>query len=114
MGRLWGTLALSLAAGVNFPAMACHLALGEPVEERFDYPSGIRQRWLLPYVTRLGWDRDGLAAMWQLVRPRANCHSDMTRDDPGPFLALLPATLSRRRARQSELSPLLLGVGSAE
>ena len=113
-GRLWGTLALSLAAGVNFPAIACRLALGEPVEERFDYPSGIRQRWLLPYVTRLGWDRGGLAAMWQLLRPRANCRSDLARDDPGPFLALLPVTLSLRRAWHSQLSPLSLGVGSAE
>ncbi len=46
--RFWGTLALAIEAGIDFPVMACRMALGEEVEIGQEYRSGIRRR--LPFL----------------------------------------------------------------
>ena len=44
-GRLWGSIALALHAGVDFPVALVSSALGEPVEfEQPEYPVGLRCR----------------------------------------------------------------------
>ena len=47
-GRLWGSLALALHAGVDFPAVLLRCAQGEPVPPPTDYPDGLRCRNVLP------------------------------------------------------------------
>jgi len=45
--KFWGTLALSLSVGMNFPKMAADLALKNKVTEKFDYPENYMYRWSL-------------------------------------------------------------------
>jgi predicted ATP-grasp superfamily ATP-dependent carboligase len=46
-GRFWGSLQLAVDAGVNFPALACELALGHRPQLVPPYKLGVRNRWLL-------------------------------------------------------------------
>ncbi len=46
--RFWGSLALAVDAGVNFPLLWTLMALGEDVAPVTSYPLGHHCRWLLP------------------------------------------------------------------
>lgn len=46
--RLWGSLALAVECGVNFPAIAYRAATGAPPEPPPEYAAGVRMRFLLP------------------------------------------------------------------
>ena len=46
--RFWGSLALSIEAGVNFPYLLYRMSLGERFKPVHDYEIGKRVRWLLP------------------------------------------------------------------
>jgi predicted ATP-grasp superfamily ATP-dependent carboligase len=46
--RFWGSLALAVHAGVDFPFLLYTMAMGEEFEAIRDYEVGIRCRWLLP------------------------------------------------------------------
>jgi len=46
--RFWGSLALSISAGVNFPYLLYKMAMGEKLKPVFDYKIGVRCRWLVP------------------------------------------------------------------
>jgi predicted ATP-grasp superfamily ATP-dependent carboligase len=46
--RFWGSLALAIHAGVDFPYLLYRMAMGEDVQPVRDYAKGVRCRWLLP------------------------------------------------------------------
>lgn len=46
-GRFWGSLQLSIDAGVNFPYLLCELALGRRPAMAPVYQGGVKSRWLL-------------------------------------------------------------------
>jgi len=46
--RFWGSLALAIHAGVDFPYLLYKMAMGEEFEAIVDYEVGARCRWLLP------------------------------------------------------------------
>lgn len=46
--RLWGSIALHIAAGIDFPGMIFNEANNIPCEAAFSYQEGIRAKWLLP------------------------------------------------------------------
>lgn len=46
--RLWGSVALPIFAGVDFPVLAVRAAMGERLAPVLDYPSGKQARWLWP------------------------------------------------------------------
>jgi len=46
-GRLWGSLQLSVSAGLNFPAALVRSHLGMPLHRSTEYRIGVRNRWLL-------------------------------------------------------------------
>ncbi len=48
--RYWGTLDVSIQAGVNFPLLACRMAMEGDIEPVFDYEVGMRYRWSFPYA----------------------------------------------------------------
>ncbi len=46
--RFWGSLALPIAAGINFPVLLWQEASGQELKPVFDYEVGVRARWLIP------------------------------------------------------------------
>jgi len=46
--RFWGSLPLSIVAGVDFPYLLYRMVMDGDVEPVLDYPAGVRCRWLLP------------------------------------------------------------------
>ena len=46
--RFWGSLALAIRAGVDFPYLLYKMAMGEAFEPILEYETGVRCRWLLP------------------------------------------------------------------
>jgi predicted ATP-grasp superfamily ATP-dependent carboligase len=46
--RFWGSLALAIHAGVDFPYLLYKMAMGEEFEPVVEYKVGVRCRWLLP------------------------------------------------------------------
>jgi predicted ATP-grasp superfamily ATP-dependent carboligase len=46
--RFWGSLALAIHAGVDFPYLLYKMAMGEEFEPIVEYEVGVRCRWLLP------------------------------------------------------------------
>jgi predicted ATP-grasp superfamily ATP-dependent carboligase len=45
---VWGSLQLSILAGVDFPYLLYRMAMGEEIEPNLTYKVGIKCRWLLP------------------------------------------------------------------
>lgn len=64
--RYWGSLLASLAAGVNFPYLACRMALGH----QFDVPSYAKRRFV-----------DAAAIVKQSLNPTFRGHSWFTWKD---------------------------------
>jgi predicted ATP-grasp superfamily ATP-dependent carboligase len=102
-GRFWGSLQLSITAGIDFPRLLVDCALGRSVDTTSTYRVGIRNRWWWGEVdhllTRLRRSRSELAlardvpsfgrtAMDFLMSPlRSNDREEVFRiSDPLPFL----------------------------
>lgn len=95
--RFWGSLALAVASGVNFPYLLYRLSRGEDFRPVEDYAVGKRCRWLLPgdilhfiHNPRRGrlvpeffrfWDRD-------------TAYDILSRRDPLPVLGRLLTSLT--------------------
>ena len=47
--RLWGTLQLSIEAGINFPELIIEMVKNGDIEEHFEYKTGIKHRWAFPH-----------------------------------------------------------------
>lgn len=104
--RFWGSLQLSIDAGVDFPWLAYQLATGAVTDALDGYRLGVRSRWLLG-------DLDHLYLVWkESASVRATCRAiggflaafapgtkhDVDRwDDPNPFLVELKRYVRGRR-----------------
>jgi hypothetical protein len=84
--KFWGTLDLSIQAGVNFPLLACSMVTGQEVLPS-RYRRNLRYRWLVPDGVRtIGASPDKLAAMWDFFSPlRLGITSELRLRDLGPF-----------------------------
>lgn len=91
--RCWGTIALAVAAGVDFPVLTCRLALDGDVAPVFSYPAGLRFRWPLPYaVLYAKRSRRRWRSLRALLARRADTRSDLRPDDPLPHAVELLVT----------------------
>jgi len=92
--KFWGTLALSIEAGVDFPALACQLALEGDIEPVESYKVGKIYRWTLPHAARLllraADKKTALKELWRALRTDAG--TDIQIDDPMPLFPLLANT----------------------
>jgi hypothetical protein len=79
-GRFWGTLDLSVQAGVNFPLLACRMAVDGDIDPVFDYQVGLRYIWPFPWRLR---------ALTSLLPLDSNLKTDLWFSDPLPLLAEL-------------------------
>ena len=99
--RVYGSLPLAVASGVNLPAILCALLRGEVVERRRARP-GVAYRWLegdLRHIlagVRAG--RLSVAGAASALRPRRHtAHSVFSATDPGPQLARIGHILASVR-----------------
>jgi predicted ATP-grasp superfamily ATP-dependent carboligase len=85
--RYWGTLDLAIQAGIDFPTLACRMAVEGDVEPAFDYEVGLRYRWRIPHGLRQVVGGPARAAAFrELFLPRARTCSDVEWSDPLPLL----------------------------
>jgi predicted ATP-grasp superfamily ATP-dependent carboligase len=100
-GRIWGTLALAIEAGVNFPLLVCRMAIDGDVEPVLRHRVGLRYRWLLPAGVQYIRDSDRpWREAWHLIRRDRDCRSDFWLSDPLPNLAALLGLVTDRRVRR--------------
>lgn len=82
-GRFWATLELSILAGIDFPALACRMAVDGDVEPLFHYGVGQRFRWPVPFAFQRGRSSH---LRWSLLRPALRMGSNLSITDPLPHL----------------------------
>lgn len=88
--KLWGSLALAIAAGVDFPRLAVELALGRPVVGT-PYRVGARFQWMFrDLLHAAARPRDLPRWLADVVDPRVQ--TDVSLRDPLPHLAEARAT----------------------
>lgn len=84
--KFWGTLDLSIQAGVDFPYLACKMAMNGDIDPVYDYEVGLKYRWLLPYELRYLIRSKN---KWKSTREFLNFRGDVKYDiwlrDPLPF-----------------------------
>lgn len=99
--RLWGSLALSVFAGVEFPYLMYRLAVDGAPGEMLDYDVGVRSRWLFGDAKQLLSREDRLAALREFLAPqRARCTYDvLSLDDPLPAIGYFLTTLANTSRR---------------
>lgn len=86
--RLWGSLALSTFAGVDFPYMLYQLAVGEEPDPALDYDTDVRARCLFTDALQVTEREDKLRALGEFVTPSIEpCRFDVVSlRDPLPAL----------------------------
>jgi predicted ATP-grasp superfamily ATP-dependent carboligase len=89
--RFWGTLDLSVRAGIDFPNLSLRLAVDGDVEPCWDYRVGLRYRWL---------DVSRGRSFWNVLRPSKAEMTDFLWSDPLPQLYLLSTWFTRRMKRR--------------
>ena len=82
--KFWGSLELSLACGVNFPALAVWMAMGKRLSYRDKYPVGLRFHW--PINGELDHIMENPRAIMPVVLDCMNpkVKSNLWLKDPGP------------------------------
>lgn len=89
--RLWGSLALSIHAGVDFPALLYDLVVQGDCSEALEYEVGVRSRWLFGDLLHVMARDDRLAAVREFLEPSpAPGRFDvLSATDPLPVLRYL-------------------------
>jgi predicted ATP-grasp superfamily ATP-dependent carboligase len=101
-GRIYGSLALAVAAGVNFPVLWAQLATGRPVERRVDATPGIRYQWLAGDLLGALTETErspGLEVLGAVRSARGSVHSVASFRDPRPALRFVRLMLGRHLSR---------------
>jgi predicted ATP-grasp superfamily ATP-dependent carboligase len=96
--RFWGSLQLAVVSGVDFPALLCRLALGEPVAPVLEHPVGVQCRWLFPGdVMHFLSNPDRMRLEPGFFRfSGPELHYDVESwSDPGPALRTVAGTLAQ-------------------
>lgn len=104
--RLWGSLALSVFAGVDFPYLLYQFATDETVEPDLRYDVGVRARYLLGDVLQVIARDDPLSATREFLTPTSRpCYYDVESPrDPlptiGQFAHAISSLVNRTPSRQ--------------
>lgn len=88
--RFWGSLALAIHAGVDFPYLLYEMAINGNVKPVFDYKEGVVTRWILGDVlATLSYvkAKKSLRPLIDFFSFRNERFDDLYRDDLGPFFA---------------------------
>jgi predicted ATP-grasp superfamily ATP-dependent carboligase len=86
--RFWGSLALAIHAGVDFPYLLYRMAIDDDVEPVLDYRKNVTVRWILgdalATIRRLGHNGTPAAAPWGHFT--AEAFDDLDWTDPLPLV----------------------------
>ena len=88
--RFWGTLELSIDAGIDFPKLAVRMLDGEELEEHFTYSVGEKHRWAFPEELTSVFNHKGQRAtrLREYLNPSdifdPTCHFSARLSDPKP------------------------------
>lgn len=84
--RLWGSLALSVYAGVDFPYLLYRIATGESVDSNLDYEVGVQARCLFTDFLQVFARENRVGAFLEFLQPSSQpCRYDIvSRHDPLP------------------------------
>ncbi len=95
-GRFWGSLALPVASGVDFPYLLYRMTVDGDVQPVFEYKSGVRCRWLIPgdmlhLLSSLKYGQDRLAAVKEFLKffDKDLYYDEISLDDPLPALGMV-------------------------
>lgn len=112
-GRLWGTLGLSIWAGMDFPWLLVRLALDGDIAPTSDYRRGARYRWTFPLgLLHAAQSGDPWQALRAIVHPSRDVGGDWHWTDPVPQLAESMYAL-RRMWHRRRLGPERRSAGPA-
>ena len=90
--RFWGTLELSMDAGLNFAELAVRMLAGEKLDEYFSYSVGEKHRWAFPeeLISVFGHKRHRVSRLMEYIDPSdlcdPTCHFSGRLSDPAPDL----------------------------
>ena len=99
--RFWGSVDLSIQAGIDFPFLACRLALEGDIEPQYSYRVGSRYRMWLPYELAWACQVGTLSALRESLIPDRKSHCAVRLNDPLPhFVELLYLLVSQIRAHK--------------
>jgi len=90
-GRFWGSLALSIAAGVDFPYLLYKMFTEGDVEPVLEYKTEVKCRWLLPgdilwFISALKNKKNRLNAIREFFRFKDIHYDILSREDPLPTI----------------------------
>ncbi|MFW5963428.1 MAG: ATP-grasp domain-containing protein [Natronomonas sp.] len=94
--RLWGSLALSVYAGVDFPYLLYRLAIGDDVDPQLEYAVGVRARCLFTDAQQVLAREDRTTALVEFLTPSSKpcCYDIVSKRDPLPTLGHLAYVVS--------------------
>ena len=116
-GRLWGTTAMAIAAGVNFPALCCQMAIEDGLRKELTFPEGLRMRFPFPMgLHYLAASSNKLSVGWQLFGPSLRTTSEFWWSDPIPGLVQIQEGFKSLRSNRSAraLSPVSIKSNFSE
>jgi predicted ATP-grasp superfamily ATP-dependent carboligase len=93
-GRFWGSIALAIASGVDFPHLLYKMAVEGDVKPVFNYKVGVKCRWLIPgdilhLLASLKSRPDKMKTIRNFFSFFENQHYDeLSLDDPLPALGM--------------------------
>ncbi len=90
--RLWGSLQLAVASGINVPYLLYQLAVNGDIPPNFEYQTGVKFCWFMQgdfmnFVTNLTAKRKFNLDVFKLFR-KNSCHATWSLSDPLPSLGL--------------------------
>ncbi len=95
--KFWGTLELSIAAGINFPKLLCDLAIYDEIPKNIDYEQNYKYLWLVPslmnYVSQGQSKIESIKNILKFVDGKTQ--TNIRWDDPVPSMYALLLMLKK-------------------
>ncbi len=104
-GRLWATVELAVRAGLDFPLLACRMAIDGDIPETHSYQVGTAIRWSLGYgPLAIMESASRWSTAWRFFGPFQGAGSDLWLRDPVPHFADL-FYVARRMWNRGSIAP---------